>query len=100
MEHTYNWIDIHIVDNGWKSTIYPVVPGHEVIGKITRLGSDAGGSSSSLREGDIVGVGPQVWSCQQCPSCGDACDQICDKRVFTYSDAYIDGSITYGGYAK
>ncbi|KAM0682116.1 hypothetical protein MDAP_002634 [Mitosporidium daphniae] len=87
--------DIHVIDNDWNSSIYPVVPGHEIIGRVAE-----GSGSSKHPIGSIVGVGPQVYSCGSCTNCQADKDPLCSKRVFTYSDKFIDGSITYGGYAR
>lgn len=84
-----------MLDNDWNSTIYPVVPGHEIIGLIAE-----GTLSKKYPIGSTIGIGPQIYSCGSCSNCQSENDPLCSKRVFTYSDVFIDGSITYGGYAK
>jgi alcohol dehydrogenase (NADP+) len=59
--------DVHQVANDWKNTIYPCVPGHEIIGRIVETGSEV----SSFETGDIVGVGCMIDSCGKCKSCDD-----------------------------
>ena len=89
--------DIHTARNEWKKTIYPVIPGHEIIGKVIELGNDV----SSFKLGDIVAVGCMVDSCGECPNCKEHLEQYCDKEaIFTYNgiDKY-DHTPTYGGYS-
>lgn len=89
--------DIHTARNEWKNTIYPVVPGHEIIGKVVQIGKDVKG----FKEGEIVAVGCMVDSCGTCESCREGLEQYCDiVPIFTYNgrDKY-DQSITYGGYS-
>ena len=84
-----------MIDNDWHSSIYPVVPGHEMVGRVTE------GSPSKMHPvGSMVGIGPQAYSCGECTNCRADKDPLCPQRVFTYSDKFVDGSITYGGYAK
>jgi uncharacterized zinc-type alcohol dehydrogenase-like protein len=89
--------DLHTARNEWGGTIYPVVPGHEIVGRVTRTGRDA----RKFREGDLVGVGCLVDSCRTCPECRDGLEQYCDNKVFTYNspDKHLPGKMTYGGYA-
>jgi len=89
--------DIHTARNEWKGTIYPVVPGHEIIGKVLKVGKDV----KAIKVGDIVAVGCMVDSCGTCPSCREYLEQYCEKgSVYTYNgrDMY-DNSVTYGGYS-
>ncbi|RKP16392.1 putative mannitol dehydrogenase [Rozella allomycis CSF55] len=90
--------DIHTLDSGWGPTMYPVVVGHEIIGKITAKGPEV----SHLNVGDRVGVGAMVSSClkSDCPDCTNNNDPCCSGCVFTYNSKYPDGHIAYGGYAK
>ncbi len=90
--------DIHFAHNDWGFTEYPLVPGHEIIGRVTATGS----SVSGFREGDIVGVGCMVDSCRECSACNDGLEQYClEGCVVTYNghDRH-DGSTTYGGYSE
>ncbi|WP_158978578.1 NAD(P)-dependent alcohol dehydrogenase [Cellulophaga sp. L1A9] len=91
--------DIHTVRNDWKGSTYPVVPGHEIIGRVVEVGKNV----SSHKVGDLVGVGCLVDSCQTCASCEQDLEQFCEKgATWTYnsSDQHIEGAQTYGGYAK
>lgn len=89
--------DLHYVRNEWKSTIYPVVPGHEIVGRVLRAGKDV----TAFKPGDIVAVGCMVDSCGSCPSCREHLEQYCEKgSTFTYnSQDKQDGTLTYGGYS-
>lgn len=89
--------DLHQVKNEWKNTIYPVVPGHEIVGRVTQIGSDV----KSFKVGEIAAVGCLVDSCRTCPSCKDHLEQYCEKgMIFTYNGKdKIDGTTTYGGYS-
>lgn len=93
--------DIHQVANDWKNTIYPCVPGHEVVGRVTT----AGVAVSKFKVGDIVGVGCMIDSCGQCNSCTNGEEQYCQGPVamtMTYNGYFKpDGSDfnTFGGYA-
>ena len=89
--------DLHTARNEWKNTVYPFVPGHEIVGKVTAVGQ----AVSTHNKGDIVAVGCMVDSCRTCPSCKDHLEQYCDEEpIFTYNsrDKY-DHSVTYGGYS-
>ncbi|KAM7261598.1 hypothetical protein ACFE04_020675 [Oxalis oulophora] len=87
--------DVHMVKNEWGSTIYPVVPGHEIVGIVTEVGSNV----RKLKVGDRVGVGCMVESCHSCQSCDDNLENYCSKMVLTYGSKNLDGTITYGGYS-
>ena len=88
--------DLHQVRNEWGNTVYPIVPGHEIIGKVTALGKGVSG----FEIGETVGVGCLVDSCRTCPGCQEGLEQYCDASVFTYNgpDAVL-GGVTYGGYS-
>jgi alcohol dehydrogenase (NADP+) len=90
--------DIHMARNEWNQTIYPVVPGHEIVGRATAVGDDA----SKFRIGDLIGVGVMVDSCRKCVNCRKGLEQYCTVgMVGTYSaHDLINGDITYGGYSK
>lgn len=90
--------DLHTVRNEWGGTKYPVVPGHEIVGRITAVGSDV----TKFKVGDLAGIGCMVDSCRQCDNCKQGLEQYCEKgMVGTYNGRERDGSgITFGGYSK
>jgi alcohol dehydrogenase (NADP+) len=88
--------DIHQVRNEWGNASFPMVPGHEIIGKVTALGS----AVTDFKIGETVGVGCLVDSCRTCPDCQDHLEQFCNAPTFTYnSEDKISGGNTYGGYS-
>jgi uncharacterized zinc-type alcohol dehydrogenase-like protein len=90
--------DIHQVKNDWKNSKYPVVPGHEIIGRVTQVGKNV----SNFKEGDLVGVGCMVDSCQECDSCKEDLEQFCENgATLTYNskDEHLGGH-TFGGYSE
>ncbi|KAM7276868.1 hypothetical protein ACFE04_018734 [Oxalis oulophora] len=87
--------DLHMMKNEWGSTIYPIVPGHEVVGVVTEVGSKV----EKFKVGDKVGVGCMVGSCNSCQSCSDNLENYCPKMILTYNSKNVDGTITYGGYS-
>jgi uncharacterized zinc-type alcohol dehydrogenase-like protein len=90
--------DLHQARNEWHNSIYPVVPGHEIVGRVSSVGS----AVTKFRQGDLVAVGCMVDSCRTCPNCTRGLEQYCDKfPVFTYSGAdKHSGGVTYGGYSE
>jgi alcohol dehydrogenase (NADP+) len=90
--------DLHISRNDWSGTTYPCVPGHEIVGRVTK----AGASAKKYKEGDIVAVGCMVDSCRECESCKEGLEQLCEKgTTFTYNSEDKKGSgMTYGGYSE
>jgi len=92
--------DLHTVRDEWKSvmpTVYPVIPGHEIVGRVTSVGS----AVTKFRQGDLVAVGCMVDSCQHCKNCTRGLEVFCEKGVtLTYNapDKHT-GGITYGGYS-
>ncbi|CAJ2647307.1 cinnamyl alcohol dehydrogenase [Trifolium medium] len=84
-----------MVKNEWGNSIYPLVPGHEVAGEVTEVGSKV----TKFKVGDRVGVGCMVNSCKSCQSCSDDLENYCPKIILTYSVKNVDGTITYGGYS-
>ena len=89
--------DIHTVRNEWQGTNYPCVPGHEIIGRITKVGRRV----SKFKEGDIAGVGCMVDSCRICECCKKDLEQFCEQEAtFTFNspDKAMGGS-TFGGYS-
>lgn len=89
--------DLHTARNEWNNTLYPSVPGHEIVGRVVAVGS----SVSQFKPGDTVGVGCMVDSCQHCASCNEGLEQYCEKGfVGTYNGpAFGGGENTYGGYS-
>jgi uncharacterized zinc-type alcohol dehydrogenase-like protein len=90
--------DLHFVRNEWKFTSYPCIPGHEIIGRVTKVGSEV----KKFKVGDMVGVGCMVDSCRTCPSCRDNLEQYCEAgSTFTYNapDKHGTAPMTYGGYS-
>ncbi|MFN2359983.1 MAG: NAD(P)-dependent alcohol dehydrogenase [Marinobacter sp.] len=89
--------DIHFAHNDWGMTEFPVVPGHEIIGRVTAVGPDV----KNYKVGDTVGVGCMVDSCRSCSACESGLEQYClDGMTGTYNGVdRHDGSITYGGYS-
>lgn len=90
--------DLHTVRNDWGGTKYPSVPGHEIIGKVKRTGNKV----TEFKEGDLVGVGCMVDSCQSCASCDEGLEQYCENgMVGTYNgrDKHLGGH-TFGGYSE
>lgn len=89
--------DLHCVNNDWGFSAYPLVPGHEIIGHVTQAGKNV----TKFKEGDKVGVGCMVDSCQNCKACNDNLEQFCPDMVMTYASPINDGEdFTYGGYSK
>jgi len=90
--------DIHMAHNDWGMSVYPLVPGHEIVGRVKSVGSDVNGFS----EGELVGVGCMVDSCRECSACEQDLEQHCEKgMVMTYGspDPHGADSITQGGYS-
>jgi len=71
--------DPHIARNEWGGTIYPCVPGHEIVGRVVKVGREV----KKFKEGDLAGVGCMVDSCRSCPSCKEGLEQYCDGIVLT-----------------
>lgn len=90
--------DLHTARNEWGGTIYPVVPGHEIVGRVTKVGDHV----KKYKVGDLVGVGCMVDSCRECDNCKEGLEQYCaGGMVGTYNGQERDGSgVTYGGYSK
>src|SRR3954467_13306704 len=88
--------DIHQVRNEWGGSVYPMVPGHEIVGYVSRVGTKV----KKFKPGDNAGVGCFVDSCRSCPSCLQGLQQYCEKgAVFTYNSQDKNGKNTYGGYS-
>ncbi len=91
--------DLHFAKNDWGMTIYPVVPGHEIVGVVTAVGNQV----TKFKVGDLAGIGCLVDSCRECDSCKSGEEQYCSGSggVFSYNGMERDGSgVTYGGYSK
>ncbi len=89
--------DLHTARSEWGGTIYPCVPGHEIIGRVTAVGAEV----TKFKPGQTVGVGCMVDSCRQCTSCNEGLEQYCERGFTgTYNAPdKILGGITYGGYS-
>jgi len=90
--------DLHTVRSEWEGTLYPCVPGHEIVGHVTAIGA----AVKKFKVGDTVGVGCMVDSCQQCHACDDGLEQYCERgMVGTYNGATKDApGHTLGGYSQ
>jgi uncharacterized zinc-type alcohol dehydrogenase-like protein len=91
--------DLHSVRNEWSEfmpTVYPIVPGHEIIGRVTKVGSEV----AKYKPGDLVAVGCLVDSDRTCPQCKAGFEQYCPNLTLTFNspDKYL-GGVTYGGYS-
>jgi uncharacterized zinc-type alcohol dehydrogenase-like protein len=90
--------DLHMAKNEWHGTVYPIVPGHEIVGKIVRVGNHV----KKFKVGDLAGVGCLVDSCRECDNCKHDLEQYCENGyTLTYNspDKYL-GTQTYGGYSE
>lgn len=92
--------DIHVVNNDWKNSVYPSMPGHEFVGRVTRVG----GGVTKFKPGDVIAVGPVIDSCGKCKQCKEELEQFCEGpkgRTEAYNGpAKPDGTNTYGGYSE
>src|SRR6202045_2963412 len=92
--------DLHQVRNEWKEampTVYPCVPGHEIVGRVAKIGS----AVSKFKPGDLAAVGCMVDSDRTCPECQAGLEQFCPNFTLTYNfpDKHL-GGVTYGGYSE
>ena len=90
--------DVHHVNNDWGGTTYPIVPGHEIIGRVVNVGPDV----TRFKPGDHVGVGCMVDSCQHCAACQQGLEQYCEEGptlTFDNLDRH-DQMRTFGGYSE
>ena len=92
--------DLHYARDEWHSvmpTVYPCVPGHEIVGRVTRVGL----AVTKFKPGDLAGVGCLVDSDHTCPNCQEGLEQLCPNQVLTYGgpDKHL-GGVTYGGYSE
>lgn len=90
--------DLHTARNEWHGTVYPCVPGHEIVGRVVRVGEHV----KSFKEGDMAAVGCMVDSCRECQYCKEDLEQYCEQgNIQTYNspDKHL-GTRTYGGYSE
>ncbi|GMY24002.1 probable mannitol dehydrogenase isoform X2 [Fagus crenata] len=87
--------DLHMVKNEWGTSTYPLVPGHEIVGVVTDVGSKV----QKFKVGDKVGVGGMVGSCHSCDNCANNLENYCPEMIYTYGVKYFDGTTTHGGYS-
>ncbi len=88
--------DLHQVNDDWGGSSFPMVPGHEIVGRVTAVGK----AVKKFKVGDLAGVGCMVDSCGHCEDCDDHLEQYCKSTVFTYnSPDKHSGKVTYGGYS-
>ncbi|MBD9470705.1 NAD(P)-dependent alcohol dehydrogenase [Pseudoxanthomonas sp. PXM01] len=88
--------DLHTARNEWQNTLYPSVPGHEIVGRVTAVG----GNVKDFKVGDLAGVGCIVDSCRSCASCKEGEEQYCENGFTgTYNGPLFGGENTYGGYS-
>ena len=90
--------DLHMARNEWGQSVYPMVPGHEIVGRVTGVG----GAVKKFKAGDIAAIGVIVDSCRKCAPCGRGEEHFCDEgSTLTYAAKdRVDGSITMGGYSN
>jgi uncharacterized zinc-type alcohol dehydrogenase-like protein len=89
--------DLHYARNDWRGTVYPAVPGHEIVGRVSAVGAEVTGHKA----GDMVGVGCMVDSCRVCEPCREGEEQFCAKQTGTYGGVEAQsGRPTYGGYSR
>jgi uncharacterized zinc-type alcohol dehydrogenase-like protein len=89
--------DIHTVRSEWAGTVFPCVPGHEIVGRVSAAGTDV----TRHTVGDLVGVGCIVDSCKHCVDCGEGLENYCDQMVGTYNSPTPDApGHTLGGYSQ
>ncbi|KAI9728035.1 MAG: hypothetical protein M1834_007849 [Cirrosporium novae-zelandiae] len=88
--------DVHTLTGGWGGKDLPLCVGHEVVGRAVKVGEDV----KTIKVGDRVGVGAQIWSCLKCKNCKEDNENYCPDLVDTYGAYYKDGTKTQGGYAS
>lgn len=89
--------DLHQIKDEWFPGVFPMVPGHEIVGKVTKVGQHV----KNFKVGDVAGVGCMVDSCQVCEECKDGLEQYCKEgNTQTYNNKGRDGVPTYGGYSN
>ena len=91
--------DLHQIKNDFGGTMWPIVPGHEIVGRVTQVGSEV----TKFKVGDLAAVGCIVDSCGECQHCEHSLEMFCENGVtfsFNSPDAYMEGEHTYGGFSK
>jgi alcohol dehydrogenase (NADP+) len=89
--------DLHQIRNEWFAGIFPMVPGHEIVGRVVRVGKNV----TKFKVGDLAAVGCLVDSCRTCDNCKEGLEQYClNGGVGTYNSTAKDGTPTYGGYSN
>ena len=91
--------DLHTARNDWGGSVYPAVPGHEIVGRITGVGSEV----TKFKVGDLAAVGCMVDSCRTCNSCAQDLEQFCENGftgTYNSKDKYFEEQRTYGGYSE
>lgn len=91
--------DLHSARNEWHGTIYPIVPGHEIVGRIVKIGDHV----KNFKVGELAGVGCMVDSCRECENCKNDLEQYCDEGsilTFNSPDKHLGGIQTFGGYSE
>ncbi|KAJ3370679.1 hypothetical protein GGF31_003993 [Allomyces arbusculus] len=88
--------DVHTLDEGWGPTKFPIIVGHEIVGRITAVGHHV----KHLKVGDRVGVGAMCGACLHCKQCKTGHDNVCNSATFTYNATHPEGHMAYGGYAE
>lgn len=92
--------DLHQIRDEWHNTVYPCLPGHEIVGRVVKIGAEV----TKFKEGDLAGVGCMVNSCQACPQCKEGLEQYCEGPkgwTATYNGPQKpDGTNTFGGYSN
>ncbi|KAG1334862.1 Cinnamyl alcohol dehydrogenase [Cocos nucifera] len=87
--------DLSTIKNEWGNAIYPVVPGHEIVGAVTEVGHNV----QKFKVGDKVGIGYFISSCLSCDNCKQDSENYCPQLVTTFNSSYPDGTPTYGGFS-
>src|SRR6476659_1520261 len=88
--------DIHQARDEWGGSIFPMAPGHEIVGRVTAVGSEV----TKFKVGELAGVGCIVDSCRHCENCADGEEQYCVERATpTYNGRDRNGELTFGGYS-
>jgi uncharacterized zinc-type alcohol dehydrogenase-like protein len=90
--------DLHQARNDWSGSLYPMVPGHEIVGRVTRVGAQV----RKVKADDFAGVGCMVDSCRRCSACNDGLEQYCEEGpTWTYNAKERgSGQLTFGGYSE
>jgi len=89
--------DIHQVRQEWGPARFPMVPGHEIVGRVSEIGEKV----TKFKKGDLAGIGVYIDSCMKCSSCLNGMSQYCDEGIVeTYNSVDRDGFLTYGGYSN